>query len=45
MDLLERSPVVIVVPLPSVMKDHVKGSGTWALECFPSALEKNGHIS
>ena len=45
MELLERSPVVIAVPLPSIMKDHVKGCGTWASECFQLALATNGHIS
>ena len=36
MELLERSTVVIVVPLLSVMKDQVKGYQTQASECFPS---------
>ena len=35
MELLERSTVVIVVPLLSVMKDQVKGYQTQASECFP----------
>ena len=44
MELSERSSVVIVVHLLSITKDQVKGYRTWASECFPSALETNGHI-